>query len=150
MNSDVIFYKLEILKRYVDRIHQKTPSDSESLANSPDIQDIIMMNLQRAVKICVDIAAYIVADSDIPPPMSMKDAFYQLHMLEVVSKETSDRMQKSVGFRNISVHEYDTINWDIVYAIITYHMDDFKGYAKEIFEWIEVRHCKFKRPVMML
>jgi len=139
MNTDVIYYKLEILKRYVDRIKEKTPHSRTTLAEESDCQDIILMNLQRAVKISVDIAAYILANSNIPPPMTMKDAFYQLHMLEIISKDTSEKMQQSVGFRNIAIHEYEEINWEIVFSILYHHVDDFKAYAKEIFQWVETK-----------
>jgi uncharacterized protein YutE (UPF0331/DUF86 family) len=144
MNTDVIYYKLEILKRYVDRIKSKTPHNCIALAENLDCQDIILMNLQRAVKICVDIAAYILANSNIPPPMSMKDAFYQLQMLEILSKKTSEKMQQSVGFRNIAIHEYDDINWEIVFSILYHHIEDFRAYAKEIFDWVETKPDKEK------
>jgi uncharacterized protein YutE (UPF0331/DUF86 family) len=75
MNTDIIYYKLEILKRYVDRILAKTPQSSKALAEAPDCQDIILMNLQRVVKICVDIAAYILANSNIPPPHDHERCF---------------------------------------------------------------------------
>jgi len=144
MNTDVIYYKLEILARYVDRIQSKTPDSSDILAKDFDSQDIILMNLQRAVKICVDIAAYILANSNIPPPMTMVDAFYQLRMLEIITKETSEKMQKSVGFRNIAIHEYDTINWEFVFSILCNHVGDFRLYAKEIFDWVETKPDKQK------
>jgi uncharacterized protein YutE (UPF0331/DUF86 family) len=33
---------------------------------------------------------------------------------------------KAVGFRNLAVHEYDKINWNIVYRIMTERITDFK------------------------
>lgn len=30
-----------------------------------------------------------------------------------------------------------TIDWSIVYAIITKHLDDFRNYAHEIMQWID-------------
>jgi len=139
MNTDVIYYKIEILKRYVDRIKAKRPQSSAVLAKEFDRQDIILMNLQRAVKICVDIAAYILAGSTLPPPMSMEDAIYQIYMLEIISKTTCEKMQRSVKFRNIAIHEYDNINWEIVYSIISNHLDDFREYAREVFQWLETK-----------
>lgn len=41
-------------------------------------------------------------------------------------------MQKSVGFRNISVHEYQSIDWLIVFKIITEHLVDFEKFAREV------------------
>jgi uncharacterized protein YutE (UPF0331/DUF86 family) len=144
MNTDVIYYKLEILKRYVDRIKEKTPQKSIAFAQNLDVQDILLMNVQRAVKMCVDISAYILAHSNIPPPMTMKDAFYQLQMLEIITKETFEKMQQWVGFRNIAIHEYDDINWETVFSILSNHMDDFRLFAKEVFQWLETKPDKEK------
>jgi len=43
--------------------------------------------------------------------------------------ELADRMKKAVGFRNISVHRYQNIDWSIVYSIVTERLDDFSAFA---------------------
>ncbi len=43
-------------------------------------------------------------------------------------------MRKAVGFRNIAIHEYEKINWAIVYSIATERLSDFKVFAKIISE----------------
>ncbi|MCA0912435.1 DUF86 domain-containing protein [Marinobacter hydrocarbonoclasticus] len=42
----------------------------------------------------------------------------------------ASRMRKSVGFRNVTVHNYDHVNCEIVYAICTKHLGDFRAFAK--------------------
>ncbi len=39
-------------------------------------------------------------------------------------------MRKAVGFRNLAVHNYDTIEWAVVFAIATERLDDFKMFAR--------------------
>ena len=39
------------------------------------------------------------------------------------------RLSRSVGFRNIAVHAYEKINWSIVFAIATDHMNDFREFT---------------------
>jgi uncharacterized protein YutE (UPF0331/DUF86 family) len=39
-------------------------------------------------------------------------------------------LKKSVGFRNIAVHNYDAINWQIVYSIVKNHLVDFSTFAR--------------------
>jgi uncharacterized protein YutE (UPF0331/DUF86 family) len=38
-------------------------------------------------------------------------------------------MKKSVGFRNIAVHNYEAIDWEITHAIATRHVNDFAAFA---------------------
>ena len=49
MNDQVILSKLTSLKRCVDRIQSKTPPTAADLNRDLDLQDIISLNLQRAV-----------------------------------------------------------------------------------------------------
>jgi len=41
----------------------------------------------------------------------------------------AERLARSVGFRNIAVHAYERINWSIVFAIATEHMNDFREFC---------------------
>jgi len=102
----------------------------DALLEDNDLQDIICINLERAVQVCVDLAAHIISESDMPAAGSMAESFDLLHQLHVLSPEQASRMKKAVGFRNIAVHAYQQINWKIVYAIITTRLSDFVDYAK--------------------
>jgi uncharacterized protein YutE (UPF0331/DUF86 family) len=132
MDKEVIGVKLESLRRCVQRIEDKTPGTAEALLEDNDLQDIICINLERAVQICVDLASHIIADSDIPAAGSMGESFEQLCKLNLISDELTVRMKKAVGFRNVAVHAYQEINWKIVYAIITTRLSDFVDYAKAV------------------
>jgi uncharacterized protein YutE (UPF0331/DUF86 family) len=44
----------------------------------------------------------------------------------------ANRLSRAVGFRNISVHEYQKIDWHRVYTIVTTHLDDFRTGASAL------------------
>lgn len=71
MDKDLIQEKLELLRRCVKRIEDKRPASSQVLKNDPDLQDIIALNLMRAVQLCVDIAAHVIADKEVSAPATM-------------------------------------------------------------------------------
>ena len=64
MDRDVVTAKLESLRRCVERVRTRTPASVEELSTNHDVQDIICLNLERAVQACVDIAAHIVSDTE--------------------------------------------------------------------------------------
>jgi len=132
----IILAKIESLKRCLNRIREKIPANVASLESDLDKQDIIILNLERAVQLCVDIAAHTLARLETRPPQTMAECFTRLHEAGVICPETADRLRKSVGFRNIVVHEYQLISWDAVFAIVTKHLDDFRGFAREILNWL--------------
>lgn len=132
MDRDIVQAKLESLRRCVERIASKTPSSADQLVHDPDLQDIIALNLQRAVQLCVDLAAHVVAATSSKAPSSMADNFALLKEANVITPVLADRMTKAVGFRNIAVHSYHTIDWNIVYRICSRHLDDFRQFAQAI------------------
>ena len=132
MDRHVIEDKLERLRRCVQRVEQKRPSTPEALATDYDLQDILSVNLERAIQLCVDIAAHIIADREVSAPTTMAAAFEALHTLHILSSDLANSMKKAVGFRNIVVHNYQEIDWKIVFNICHHKLDDFRAFAQAI------------------
>jgi len=61
----------------------------------------------------------------------MFDALIQERLID---RKVGERMRLSVGFRNIAVHNYESIDWQIVYAMCTTHMADFTDFAKVVYQ----------------
>jgi len=121
--------KLESLRRCLVRIQQRCPDNPEALANDLDAQDIVSLNLTRAVQISVDVAAHLLASTNQPAPETMAAAFDRLASAGWIPKDLATRLKKSVGFRNLAVHNYDAIDWNIVFNICQHHLDDFVEFA---------------------
>lgn len=132
MDREVIEQKLESLRRCLRRIGTKCPTDPGALVADIDLQDIVALNLSRAVQISVDIGAHLIAGMEVPPPDTMGQTFDVLAQQGVLSSALAGSLKKAVGFRNIAVHSYESINWNIVHSIVKYHLVDFSEFAKAI------------------
>ena len=132
MDRCVIDDKLERLRRCIQRIEHKRPALLADLVADYDLQDILSVNLERAIQLCVDIAAHIIAAREISAPTTMAAAFESLQVLQVLSPELATSMKKAVGFRNIVVHNYQEIDWEIVFNICHHKLDDFRAFAQAI------------------
>ncbi|EAT58101.1 type VII toxin-antitoxin system HepT family RNase toxin [Chlorobium ferrooxidans] len=132
MDWPLIEQKLESLRRSILRVKEKCPANAAAFGNDLDAQDILALNLTRAVQMCVDIGTHIIAGSEFPPPATMGKTFDILCEAGIISADLADRMKKAVGFRNIAVHNYETINWVIVFAIATAHLQDFEEFASAV------------------
>ena len=117
MDRTLIGKKLESLRRCLVRIREKCPPTAELLSLDPDAQDIVALNLTRAVQLSVDIGAHVIAGTDALAPETMGQTFDILAGQGLIAPELAARMKKSVGFRNIAVHNYEAIDWAIVHAM---------------------------------
>ena len=137
MDKDVLMNKLESLRRCVQRVQDKAPVSSDLLKGDYDLQDIIVLNLERAVQTCVDIGLHMISDLEIPVPDTMSETFKTLNKAGYLNDLVTERMTKAVGFRNTAVHAYQEIDWEIVYRIITEHLDDFRDFSRQMMKAIK-------------
>lgn len=138
MDRLIVEEKLESLRRCLARIEEKCPQRAEELANDVDLQDIITLNLTRAVQLSVDIAAHWVTSVEkVPVPNTMAGMFDALVQAGHLDQSIGERMQKSVGFRNIVVHQYEAIDWQVVFALCKFHLQDFTQFAKAAYVKLE-------------
>lgn len=137
MDRDVVLNKLESLRRCVKRIQDKTPATHEQLVADDDLQDIIVLNLERSVRQCVDIGLHIISDLEFRAPETMAGTFDVLERAGCLSHHVAERMTKAVGFRNTTVHAYQEIDWQIVFIIITEHLSDFREFARQVLDFME-------------
>jgi len=132
MDRDIVEQKLESLRRCLLRVQTKTPATAEALALDFDLQDIVSLNLSRAVQLCVDIGAHLVSGLPVTPPNTMGQTFELLAQQGVITTALATNMKKAVGFRNIAIHNYDAVNWYMVYSIAKDHLSDFFTFAKVV------------------
>lgn len=132
MDKELLKTKLEALIRCIHRIKDQNISKLEELEQNIDKQEIIILNLQRAVQLCVDVGNHILLDYNTQTPSTMADTFKYLAENLLISKENAEQLSHAVGFRNIAVHQYENIDCKIVFSIITQHLDDFKTFAASI------------------
>lgn len=87
MDRDVVGQKLESLRRCLQRIELKCPAEADILLTDFDLQDIVSLNLSRAVQLCVDIGAHLISGMDVLPPDTMGQTFDRLAQAEVIQAE---------------------------------------------------------------
>lgn len=102
--------KLESLRRCVGRIEEKRAHSVAELLSDPDRQDILALDISRAVQICVDMAAHLWVRKDEPAPATMGEAFDGLQHVGLIDARLCRSLKSAVGFRNIAVHSYQRIN----------------------------------------
>lgn len=124
--------KLEALRHCLGRVRERRPANAGLLAADEDLQDVMVLNLSRAVQLCVDIAAHRVAASKEPVPATMGETFTRLAASGAIDAELAGRLRRAVGFRNIAVHNYEVIDWDIVFALTRDSLADFEQFAAQV------------------
>lgn len=131
MKDDVIINKIMVIKRCIDRINEVYAGDAANLEDFTK-QDSIVLNIQRACEAAIDLAMHMVAERKLGLPQSSREAFKLLYQHGLIENGLAQRLKAMTGFRNIAVHDYQSINLAIVEQIIEKHLKDFELFAEKV------------------
>jgi len=129
MADDVILNKAATIERCLQRVLNEYAGDKQNLVANQTKQDSIILNLQRVCESAIDLAMYVVSQRKLGVPQDSRDAFTLLQTSGIIPTDLATRMQHMVGFRNVAVHEYARLNLDVVHAIVTKQLDDFRTFS---------------------
>ena len=130
-NKAVILNKYESIERCINRINEEYEGDFENLYNYSKL-DSIVLNLQRACELVIDIAMYIVSTEKLGIPQTKKEAFEILFKNNYIDEKTLQRMKGMIGFRNIAIHDYKQIDEEILKDVIENHLKDLLEFARSM------------------
>ena len=65
-------------------------------------------------------------------PQSARDVFELLARGGWTDAALADGLKRMVGFRNIAVHDYQSLQLPITVAIIRHHLDEFLQYSQGV------------------
>lgn len=79
MDSVILDKKIDSILRCLARIEQRLPIDEEEFFLDYDAQDVVVLNITRAVQLSVDIAIHVLSTGNGAAPDTMSDAFTKLY-----------------------------------------------------------------------
>jgi uncharacterized protein YutE (UPF0331/DUF86 family) len=127
---DVVLSKINVIKNCLMAIEKVTLKEKD-----PDFKiSLYEINLQRAIQACIDLANIIIAKEGLGLPNTYKQSFEILLKHEVINEELCKKLRSMVGFRNISVHDYEEIKPAIVQSLIKNHLNDFEDFYTVILD----------------
>jgi len=131
VDADVVTAKVNTIKRCLNRIADITGMDSAKLEDIT-VQEVFVLNLQRAVQACIDLAAHVIASENLGVPEDLRGNFSLLEESGIISNSLSTKMKRMVGFRNIAVHEYQNLDVDVLKSILEKNLGDFEKFYTSI------------------
>ena len=138
-DKDVVLAKVAIIQRCLKRITGTTKMAPQSL-DDIDRQDIFVLNLQRAVQASIDLATHVIASEGLGLSETIKENFSLLQRAGIINKDLTGKMESMVGFRNIAVHDYKSIEINILKSILMNNLKDLEDFYTTI-----LLHFKFAK-----
>lgn len=133
IDKDLLMNKVNSIQNCLIRIRGKFKKESFDIYEL-DTQDIVILNLQRAIQLTLDIAAHVVAAEKYGIPSTLKENFIILERNGWIEPKLAEKLGKMVGFRNIAVHDYQIIDPKILVKICEEHLTELEDFYTAILE----------------
>lgn len=110
VDRELALEKIANLRRCEARIRPYLAASSGGFARDLAAQDIVFLNLQRAIQATIDLGAHILADQDWGAAPSQAGVFESLAQHGVMPVALAGRLKRLVKLRNVLVHEYAKVD----------------------------------------
>jgi uncharacterized protein YutE (UPF0331/DUF86 family) len=130
--ENALLNKVASIERCIKRIHEEYVGKEDSWKLNFTVQDSILLNLQRSCELSIDLANLIVKKRKLGIPQNSRDSFDLLEQAKIIDRPLQIKMKHMVGFRNMAIHDYQTLNLDVIDSIISNNLGDFEEFTKVI------------------
>jgi uncharacterized protein YutE (UPF0331/DUF86 family) len=134
MVNDILINKAASIERCIKRVREEHTQAGANFATDYSRQDAAILNIQRACEAALDMGQHIVRTQQLGVSQSARDVFTLLAHANLIDAALAETMKRMIGFRNIAVHDYQTLLLPIVESIISNHLDDFVNFSKQMLQ----------------
>jgi uncharacterized protein YutE (UPF0331/DUF86 family) len=128
----VVENKISAVRKYLKILENYQQYSKEEIEKDLTLRGAVERYLYLAAQSTIDLGEAIIAYRDFRKPATMSEVFYILNEEKIISDKLAEKMVKMTGFRNIVVHDYEKINYDIVYDVLTNKLEDIEEFLRSI------------------
>jgi len=125
-NLKTIENKISLVKKYIKILDDYKKYSKDKIQNDQTIKGAVERYLYLASQATIDLAEATISYKNFRKPTSMSESFSILNEEGIISTELTNKMIGMVGFRNVVTHDYDKINYDIVYDVLQNKLKDIE------------------------
>ena len=134
MPDDVLINKSATVERCVARAREEYAHDPANFATDVARQDAAILNVQRACEAVLDMGQYIVRREGLGVPQSARDVFELMARGQWIDAALAEALKRMVAFRNIAVHDYQSLILPILINVITGHLDESLIFTRTVLQ----------------
>ena len=134
MVDDVVLNKSATIEHCVARAREEFYNDPDTFATDFTRQDAAILNVQRACEASLEMGQHIIRKHQMGVPQSARDVFALLAQHGWIDSELAGSLQRMVAFRDIAVHDYQSLLLPIVTNVITQHLDEFSAFSRAVLQ----------------
>lgn len=134
----IIQKRLQKLEEYIKILREYQTVPLEKFKQDIQIHSTVERQFELAIACILDVGNHITAAQSLRSPEDYRDIITVLGEENIIPQDFAKPLAPVANFRNILVHEYITLDLDIVYQHLQADLDAFVKFAKYISEYLQL------------
>jgi len=136
IEKSLITSKLSKLREYQRFLKELQTTSLDDFVSDFKIRGAVERYLQVSIECVVDIGNEIISSLQLQRPERYRDIPYILAKTEIIPKTFAETVASMISFRNLLVHDYASINQNLVYEFLQTKLPGFEAFTKHITKWL--------------
>lgn len=127
----VIESKISSIQKYLKILKGYQHFSQDELENDVTLRGAVERYLYLITQACIDLAEAVIAFKDFRRPTTFSEAFNILEEDNLISSDLAEKLANMAKFRNIIAHDYEDIDFRIIYNVLQDHLEDIEEFVKQ-------------------
>ncbi len=129
--------RMERFNKAIEILKELKNKDKKVFLNDIYLISIAERNIQVACEFALDFSASILSNLDARVPESYKEIIEELETFKIIDTTLKNKMKEIVGLRNIIVHWYADIKYDLIFDSLEDIITVLEKFVKKLLEYCE-------------
>lgn len=131
-NISVIESKISSILNYLKILKSYQHYSEEELKGDLTLRGAVERYLYLLSQVTIDLAESLIALKDFRRPSTYSETFHILHEENLISKDLTEKLINMAKFRNVIAHDYENLDFGIIYDVLQNHLQDIEEFLKQI------------------
>lgn len=140
LNKNFIKRKISLIQEEFPKLEELSKYSFQEIISDFIKEAALERILERIIMRAVDVNEHIIVElstKKTSPPKTYKETFLRLVDFKIYPQGFAEQISKSVGTRNILVHDYDAVDYSKIYSSIINCLKDYHQYCEYILKFLE-------------
>lgn len=131
-NISVIESKISSILNYLKILKSYQHYSEQELKGDLTLRGAVERYLYLLSQATIDLAEAVISFKDFRRPQTHSESFDILQEEKLISTDLTEKLVKMAKFRNIIAHDYEDLDFGIIYDVLQNHLRDVEEFLKQI------------------
>lgn len=131
-NISVIESKTSSILKYLNILKGFQSYSQKELEEDLTLRGAVERYLYLLSQAAIDLAESLIAFKDFRRPTTYSESFDILQEENIISHDLTEKLINMAKFRNIIAHDYENLDFGIIYDILQNHLEDINEFLGQV------------------